>query len=171
MKLEIKHIAPYLPYGLKVDLLYSEYHEAQTGVELYRIETGKTKSTNWKVDPYVIVGDIECEINYIKPLLHPLSKLTEEIEHNGETIVPLVVISEIIGYSIYECAQGYWGWGDNDQGYEVEITKDLNFVVWYDEIGEKIYRKEPISHECITKLLELHFDIYGLLDNGLAKQK
>ena len=59
--MELKHIAPYLPYGLKGNLVNLEYFDSQICCELYRIETGKTKESD-KYDITVIVGDCESEL-------------------------------------------------------------------------------------------------------------
>lgn len=79
MKLELKHLAPYLPYGLKVIkvnrdneiiILNQLKHFPATGNNAFYIN-----------DVYVHQG------NY-KPILRPLSDLTKEIEHDGEKFVP-----------------------------------------------------------------------------------
>ena len=87
MKLEIKHIAPYLPYGLKA----------------------KFQSINKKTCRKYVIGTIsamysDCSIccydtvnatpDNFKPILRPLSDLTKEIEVNGEKFVPVKKIHE-----------------------------------------------------------------------------
>jgi hypothetical protein len=67
MKLELKHIAPYLPYGLKA---------IATDINLINI---------------VRLNEVEFilkEQSKIKLILRPLSDITEEIEHNGEKFTP-----------------------------------------------------------------------------------
>ena len=70
MKLELKHLAPYLPYNLKCIDFYKGYkkniHFELTPIELYQLD-----------------------YDTVKPILRPLSDLTKEIEHNGEKFVPL----------------------------------------------------------------------------------
>lgn len=73
MKLELKHLAGYLPYGLK----YKDIPKGFDGIRELDIQT-----FNW------------CLENG-KPILHPLSDLTKEIEINGEKFVPVVEIMKI----------------------------------------------------------------------------
>jgi len=72
MKLEIKHLAAYLPYGL-------------TGVYDKTPFDGKYTRGTMKLN----CDEFQFFLGNSKPLLHPLSKLTEEIEHDGDTFVPL----------------------------------------------------------------------------------
>ena len=72
--MELKHIAPYLHYGLKV-----------------RLHNGEIVTfTVLKLSQF-LRGEIG-----IKPILRPLSDLTKEIEHNGERFVPIDVLNELL---------------------------------------------------------------------------
>lgn len=75
MELELKHIAPYLPYGLK---MYWEDFENNPRLP-------------WELKGHNIDFAIE---NQNKPILRPLSDLTKEIEVNGEKFVPIEILSE-----------------------------------------------------------------------------
>ena len=68
-KLELKHLAPYLPYGLKTYLKYD-------GIPLY----GELHAVNIMSFVY---GDTNKKI-----VLRPLSDLTKEIEHSEKRFVP-----------------------------------------------------------------------------------
>lgn len=136
MRLELKHLATYLPYGLKyqssMDKPFDEYG----------------KNPIWTFDGINKVFDNYClitkenndayEITSCKPILHPLSDLTKEIEVNGEKFVP----SERIAVHLFD----------------------------YDFLEMVIDRKNTngIPFWVIKKLLEWHFDIYGLIEKGLA---
>jgi hypothetical protein len=69
MKLELKHLAPYLPYGL-------------------RFYNKKINKDSIQVTVAIISA---WEGNYIdiKPILRPLSDLTKEIKHDGNKFVPI----------------------------------------------------------------------------------
>lgn len=67
MKLELKHLAAYLPYELKM------YYETLLGVKRHWILRCGTIS--------------EAIVYQNKPILRPLSDLTKEIEVNGEKFV------------------------------------------------------------------------------------
>ena len=73
MKLELKHLAPYLPYGLKVSnirgsvfLLNTFSNMRGRGIESRDINSVLSEQ--------------------MKPILKPLSDLTKEFEHNGEKV-------------------------------------------------------------------------------------
>ena len=82
-----------------------------------------------------------------KPILRPLSDLTTEIEHNGEKFVPMKrLLKEVSDHYPQDCYNQDEQWIIND-GYRA--------------IGEMPHRK-------VQKLLEWHFDVFGLIDKGLA---
>ena len=86
MKLELKHLASYLPYGLNIkDVKHGSVFEA-----LHFITTPHQDFSLFK-------GNLDQLINdkYLKPILFPLSSLTKEITVNGETFVPYDKIKEI----------------------------------------------------------------------------
>lgn len=119
MKLELKHIAPYLPYGVQIE------------VTDYCIELG---SYEQKKETYTTTLDA-YGLHYfntnVRLILRPLSDLTKEIEHNGEKLVP---------------------------------SKLLNFD--FSDLSQFDY--EYIPYNLAAFLLEHHFDIFGLIENGLA---
>ena len=83
----------------------------------------------------------------IKPILRPLSDLTKEIEVNGEKFVPMKKILKEVGLNYpQECYNQDEAWVLND-GYRA--------------LGEFSYRK-------IQLLFEWHFDVFGLIEQGLA---
>lgn len=95
-ELKLEHLAPYLPYGLKV-------------------------SVN------------EGKLQY-RPILRPLSDLTKEIDHNGERFVPQSKMSHL----------------------------DLEWLITSKNLIMKT------NYEDVLKLLEWNFDVFGLIDQGLA---
>ena len=138
MKLEIKYLASYLPYGLNIkDVKHGSVFEA-----LHFITTPHQDFSLFKGNFDQLTND-----KYLKPVLFPLSSLTKEITINGETFVPI--------YKIYEFEQ--W---DTDELEEIindgtieGIYNDLNLI--------------PYSHA--EKLFEWKFDVFGLIDAGLAE--
>ena len=121
-KLELKHLAPYLPYGLKI---------------LYQGDVCELEGLSIDLSISVLTdeGDEYSTIKYIKPILKPLSDLTKEIEHNGEKFVPTKVLS-----------------------------------VW-DLEGITINDIKHIPVNLYELLLEWHFDVFGLIEKGLAINK
>ena len=98
----------------------------------------------------------DCLIsNDFKPLLHPLD-LTTEIEHNGEKFVPLERLRELFG------------------------GRPISFdgMCFYTRVEESCVRRQqdvvPLhfsQYDAFQKLLEWHFDIFGLIEHGLAEEK
>ncbi|NIV12884.1 MAG: hypothetical protein GWN62_16865 [Aliifodinibius sp.] len=85
-----------------------------------------------------ILAWAELDTNTHKPILRPLSDLTKEIEHNGERFIPIKNIGKTSTF-----------YGDTPI---CNIEKDYRlWAVWEFE-----------------KLLEWHFDIFGLIEKGLA---
>ena len=89
-------------------------------------------------------------IQDIKPYLHPLERLTQEIEHNGERFVPK--------------DRMYNHWLNIPNFGLVEDTK----------VGRKLFDMvssvPPSSYPyyMIQMMYEWKFDIHGLIDRGLA---
>jgi len=101
MKLELKHIAPYLPYELKG---YVEHTE-----ELCTLHIRDGKNLLCSIDSF-INGTYQ-----MKPILRPLSDLTKEIELNGETVVPFE-------YFKNECEDEYF----TDTDFEQYLIDSIN---------------------------------------------
>lgn len=136
-QLTIKELAPYLPYGLKYKgeyggvsklrkLEYCRPYDKESGE--FRDEIG--------VDGYLI--------QYIKPILHPLSDLTKEIEHNGEKFVP----SEWLEDKYYTL----------DFGFQCERLLEEDGENWINQS----------DYMLVQHLFEWHFDVFGLIEQGLA---
>lgn len=126
-KLELKHIAPYLPYGL-----------------IYIYEGKKYKCSSTIGLKFIGYDDNQDSWHYIddcKPILRPLSDLTKEIEANGEKFIPRVKMGLI---------------------HDVSGNNILNY-----RTGDRI---NILSLPCyqIEYLFELHFDVFGLIEQDLA---
>lgn len=120
MKLELKHLSPYLPHGLK---LYDTYTKS---IYLNAVR-GETLD-------YLTIGENDS----VKPILRPLSDLTTKIHFRGNKIFPVDIIKEYCGYDI--------------------ITKEERMV-------------EPpkmLPYLVFNLLCEMHFDLFGLIEQGLA---
>lgn len=117
MKLELKHIAPYLPYELKI-----KYNNSTEG--------------HWNT---MMVGHMTSDIIQLwKPILRPLSDLTKEefrSEFNKQ--------SEHVGF---------------DFDYFSDFTGFF--------IAENYVLSFPF--DIIQWLIEKHFDVFGLIRQGLA---
>ena len=141
MKLELKHLAPYLPYNLKV----SKLHVMHTCLGIGSID-------------HILTTQKEA----YKPILRPLSDLTKEIEINGEKFVPIVELAKI-AYP--------------DLVWEFDRTRAIS--EWKKEPAYFFFQKNsffaclfnnaiPNQIVLFNKLFEWHFDVFGLINQGLA---
>ena len=118
--LTLEHLSAYLPYGLEITFEGDEYIHSMVGVE---------DTTNGIILISIFNDYGRCDISKVKPLLRPLSQLTQEIVHKGERFVPY-----------------YWF---GRQGINIKSVKDERWHI-------------------VQKLISWHFDVFGLIDKGLA---
>ena len=141
MKIELKHLAPYLPYGVHLMNEYGNWHH-------------KTTDTYWNIK------DI---LNY-KPILRPLSDLVKNIEINGDNFIPLFHFAKM-QIADDELDRLYIE-TDNKTFFNCMYhtgSEDDDLVVYFDS-----YNILLTPYERITELLKMHFDVFGLIDKGLA---
>ena len=119
MKLELNHLAPYLPYNLQICF------------------DGENPHLNWNIMKCSHLA-FESE-NYkdfrFKPILRPLSDLIKEIEVNGEKFKP------------------------------IENIPNTDVLNWYCNL---LNINGNMTLTTFFKLTEWHFDVFGLIENGLA---
>jgi hypothetical protein len=169
-KLTTRELAPYLPHGLSVKYRLIGRHSAHKE----SILEGRM------LDSLAIY-------QYVKPLLRPLSQLTEEIEHNGEEFVPIRELFQMAYMSVYDCSFG----GDfiddvsldehlalkakeildlppsspAERNYYYGFTVELPNQFLMSVNG--VYLTIP-NFTMYQKLFEWHFDVFGLIEAGLA---
>lgn len=173
MKLELKHLAPYLPYGLKVKLLRKEYEGLYSE---FSFRPYLDYPLGIKINNDTIYAAMLSEI---KPILRPLSDLTKEIEHNGEKFVPMF---ELLKMAVDE--KDYNEGSFNSEilhsfnvlnGFAAEaFYTDCRFVIRYynDNMSFSLFEPQGVDLHCgfryIERLFEWHFDVFGLIYAGLA---
>lgn len=127
MKLELKHISPYLPYRLKC--------QTTDKGEVVISELNAAYSDN----SYTFMNIVESEkcFDDIKPLLKPMSALN------------ISYVAELAKYIT-----------SIDDKYSIEIAKKMI----------EAYKSKPLNmpYVVVQKLLEWHFDVFGLIDRELA---
>ena len=125
--LELKHLAPYLPYGLKLI--------GHTHGEI--VEMSEVNENNVNIKNRGFQYGWWADIFDVSPILRPLSDLTKEFEYKGKKIQVL-----------------------NELGFanSVDVKESLLFVIG----------KLHIPYSEFTKLCEWHFDVFGLIEKGLA---
>lgn len=124
MELKLEHIAPYLPYGLKIKYRNGNPERLTgtvTGIE------GNLVITGYHIVPMN---------GTFKPLLRPMSDITKEIEHNGERFVPIDSISKKFDFSIIEHAFLEQNAGSNKFNWIRSISYPviLKLISWHFDV-------------------------------------
>lgn len=188
MKLELKHLAGYLPYGLPARLsnegifnLDSEYPND------HKNKVGYISNFNWYNGEFAGELKISKKFSFdfdsadeIQILLRPLSDLTKEIEVNREKFVPLLKICDFLNihytsfslldrYSIDLVLSTEYHRANSKTKEPQKIRfwfSNFNGTSFYCSNMNKLIYKD--LYGAIQKLYEWHFDIYGLIEKGLA---
>ena len=129
MKLEIKHLTSYLPYGLNIkDVKHGSVFEA-----LHFITTPNQDFSLFKGNFDQLIKD-----KYLKPILFPLSSLTKEDIKN-----------------FYQFNKDYF--------------KSVDWKGWAEDLIFFIKTKQPFQLSQFEYLLSKKFDVFGLIEAGLAE--
>lgn len=162
MKLELKHIAPYLPYNLRVSKLHTMHTRVGIGSINHILTTKK--------DTY-------------KPFLRPLSSLTKEIEVDGRSFIPIIELARLEnGGGIFEYQieklfildfGGSIGLYYTSSAGLVEFSYDpllMTFTMMLRHKDESYKCDLIVNHQLkmFQKLFEWHFDVFGLIEKGMA---
>lgn len=151
MNLELKHLAPYLPYGLKI------FEPVQSKLLALNLTTSYNTST---IGLPFLFEDGNYKHGYGLPALHPLSDLTKEIEVNGERFVPYKELEKEL------LLEGVVRFGVEPHNKWVGFCIGNNCILpIHDDDGEVL---SECSLGIVEKLFEWHFDVFGLIKNGLA---
>lgn len=145
MKLELKHIAPYLPYSLKL------WHKQWGTIVIMDV--------CWSDNNTFPIEDVE---EYCKPILHPLSDLTKEEFKNK-------LIDFILEKGLYESK---WAKGNDDYCAKIvnkpfgKLFKLQNHDEWVCLISfDEVDRCKAVIYNW---LIENHFDVNNLIPKNLA---
>lgn len=179
-KITIEHLSAYLPYGLEV--------KKRVGGEVLQMMSLSTVTHKGQIciETYSgTYGDM-----WFKPILRPLSDLTKEIEHNGERFVPFEEIAKIECPNISGAVEKIHSITAFNRGLSFKSTQ-MGVMYRYEGVTVEItHFKDAIFHKrvvngndswvfsyfhnyptIIQKLLSWHFDIFGLIESGLAVEK
>lgn len=161
MKLELKHITPYLPYDLQVKCYDN----------VWSVEGFRKGVSLFLMDDSVLTS---ADLSDVKPILRPLSSMSKKEAYD---LLSLVVFDLTV---------------DIEDMENLIIKRDLNEIIikctfknsiYYDTLfslyisGERILYtstdndgEEPLltSYSMYEHLFSNHFDVFGLIDRGLA---
>ena len=166
---ETAYMSHYLPYGLNLK-------SDNKTLELIGIQ-GDLVLLN---DNSNCVSSMSNEF-YWKPLLRPISQLTEEIEHNGEKFMPIRVLynmARISHQNHVEKEEFIKAWGGNyilrvyasDDYYSEFVYGNDCFSYRFVDLKHNYSGDNPIRNQLslFNKLFEWHFDVFGLIEHDLA---
>lgn len=148
-ELELKHIAPYLPYGLKVK---TTNEVSKDKIHTPKFIDAELEMIYLKEIPFKINQPLrECHLPYIKPILRPMSDLFKLIDwdNSGD---PYMLGSKM--------------------GL-IQIIEDGNPLI-VDELYAEQCESPGVcldARYCNWWLFEHHFDVFGLIEKGLAIKK
>src|SRR5690625_5069584 len=146
--LELKHIAPYLPYGLNVTFEGDDYIHEVVGISI----------ASKGVELISQFGDYgRADIKDCIPILRPLSDLDKNITHKGKTFNPIKELIKMPLTKENNALMAFYGLNT------IGVGKYLEDVADYGSINPKY-----LSYPLATKLMEWHFDIHHLIEAGLA---
>jgi len=148
-KLEIKHLAGYLPYDVQA------INTFKNKVEILGLQKGNESVNNSLWSFKHTNGDyIQGYLYECKPILRPLSDLTKEIEVNGDRLVPINRLNAIYRPSSRDLLP-----------YQ-NLGCDLELNILTGNYSQELDLYDGFL--IVQKLLEWHFDIYGLIEKGLS---
>lgn len=137
-KLTLKELAPYLPYRLKWHLL-SAYPGANPLATIEEMTlVGVDSCISFEKASEIYLDSDENDV-IGKPILRPLSDLTKEIEIKGKKFIPHQELISIACGMIVGISS-------------LEEYKDIREVLYWE----------------YEQLIEWHFDVFGLIEKGLA---
>jgi len=147
MKLELRDLAPYLPYKLDFITQSGKVFKSKTK-DCFEIRILKGNSPNGNKQYHSLtLGKINR--GEFKPILRPLSDLTKEINlHDDFFAIPI----------------------ENMTGYKLEgnINDAPTTVQHLYGCSKGKIEAKFLDYWVIVQLLEWHFDIFGLIEKGLA---
>ena len=137
--LTLEQLAPYLPYSVMAQDINTK--EVRLVTLLHFTYNTKTVGHN-----HLIYNGLLLLSKHLL-VLRPLSDLTKEIEHNGETFVVIDILEQ-----------------DENNDY----LADCN--IWTQKLFEeqKILSLEFIPYGVMQILFKYHFDVFGLIQKNLA---
>jgi len=138
-KLELKHLVPYLLAGVKV---YDSYDDKVC--ELVGVVNGHEEEVFIKS-----IAIRQRRIDEIKPILRPVSDLNEECFKDGEPW--------------NACDEFEYGDDSQDEVYK-NASRDLEAIGKYNIVHDMQFQPFGV----VEKLISWKFDVFGLIDKGLA---
>lgn len=174
MKLELKHIAPYLPYGLQVISDYEQFTLVGYDVltDICKIQYDKSKlvfsESIYSISP-ILRPISDLYISCLDGELTPMIELAKMLFNNYLNVYNSLSIDRVKHIEIFYkvVSDKVVVYEESDAMFEMMFHKILNgFVAWnlYDETILPVTNQLQLFQQ----LFEWHFDVFNLIENGLA---
>jgi hypothetical protein len=148
MNLKLKHLAPYLPYGLKLKI--------NTSIGTF--------DRNFELD---CGHDFNLHLSQgnVKPILRPLSDLAFELSLHKTVLHQIAIDLGLLKDDNFIFEYDFSDYGNFGNSENVcLIDSRANTVISI----PKIHLEKALTYEIFNKLVSEHFDVFGLIDKGLA---
>lgn len=139
MKLELKHLAPYLPYDLQVFI--EKLQKSLTVISLNKSTDLAQVIYDDTLEGKTVIG---LKLNHFKPILLPISDLLQKLD-----------FFEIGDDNIYSI--------EFDHG-NIKLIQHLTAIAENNDYFDIQF----LPHVVVQQLIEWHYDIHGLIPLGLA---
>lgn len=178
MMKDIEYLSLYLPYDLQLLQNCDHWHEPVpsrivTMCGLY--DNGLVSNIHYQESNNNGGSDY---VDKFKPLLYPLSMLTEEIEHEGKHIVPIIDLfmmatNEIHFQQVYDYINERNTYGVRFRSNNKLLTFTYNSL--FQSFNYSLNKTEALhvgrQWKMFQKLFEWHFDVFNLIQEGKAIDK
>ena len=166
MKLEEKHLVPYLPYKLKVVEWYlgKQIHD-EFIVDCVNWDGKNIGGSDASLDSF----ELERMFNLrdIKPILRPLSSMTKEEAY--ELGILLISEADMEDKEVGIGEMRLMGVAYPTIVYKDKEDEEYSVTIQFSSIG--ISGVDLIPYEAYEWLFKHHFDVFGLIGKGLAIAK
>ena len=169
-ELEFKQIAPYIPYGLRVyyDGLCEDDIKGEFTVSAYHVGSGISLMDDQELEDGDLSKSFYVDFDFtIKPILRPLSSITlEEAYELGVILTSEADMEDIeVGVGGVDVFGKYY----TVIRYQDKVDEEYSFMIQFSPIG--IVGIDLIPYEAYEWLFKNHFDVFGLIEKGLAIEK
>ena len=178
-RLELKHLAPYLPYKLKAIDVFGDNQE----IVGFSVRSGQYELMQYDEDRLEWVS---TKMTNFKPILRPLNDLTNQIDYKSGTIIPILELANDNYYIKNNLAPKFDSFQKNNTSYFLAFNSQRDKSKYQYQLGkfdsdggnDNLYfryydsKNRERQHYSDLKQIEMlfmwHFDVFGLIEKGLA---
>ena len=164
MKLELNHLAPYLPYELQMAYIVRDEIVEIGSLDKVFIYIDATYKIRYGINN----NDVEHEWMF-KPFLRSLSSMTKEEAY--EFGVMLMGEADMDYKEIGVGEMELMGDTYPTIMYQDKMNEEYSVMVQFAPTGISVSVVDLMPYAAYEWLFEHHFDVFGLIDKGLAIEK